>query len=295
MYNGILNIFKPRGMTSRDVVNVVSRLTKSKAGHTGTLDPEATGVLPICLGRATKISDFIMDSEKEYVAKVVFGTATDTGDAWGKTISQGELVEDKASIERVLPNFIGEIMQVPPMYSALRFRGRKLYEYAREGIVVERKARPITIYGLEVLRWDLPESFIVRVRCSKGTYIRTLCEDIGIALGTVAHMGSLIRTKTSGFVSTESINLAQLENAAENSALDKLVIPIEIALAHMPKTTIDQKAEKLLLNGNPIPLEFVSDHANVPCLTFDHRGKLSGVFQMDEKGEFLRPIKMLLN
>jgi len=292
MYNGILNIFKPRGMTSRDVVNVVSRLTQSKAGHTGTLDPEATGVLPICLGRATKISDYIMNSEKEYVAKVVLGVATDTGDAWGKTISQGELVEDKASIERVIPQFVGEISQVPPMYSALKFKGRKLYEYAREGITVERKARQINIYQLEVLRWDLPQSFIIRVKCSKGTYIRTLCEDIGIALGTVAHMGSLIRTKTSGFVSTESINLAQLEKVAKNGELGEIIIPIETALAHMPKTTIAQEAEKLLLNGNKIPLDYVSNPVNEPCLTFDHTGKLTGVFQMD--GEFLQPMKMLL-
>ncbi|MCL2854162.1 MAG: tRNA pseudouridine(55) synthase TruB [Defluviitaleaceae bacterium] len=288
----MLNIYKPRDFTSNDVVQVVKRLTKSKAGHTGTLDPQATGVLPICLGRATKIADYIMNGDKEYIAQVVLGIATDTGDAHGAEIAHGGLVDDKARIQGALSRFVGEINQMPPMYSAIKVGGKKLYQYAREGVMVERKTRQITILQLDVLHWDLPQSFVMRVKCSKGTYIRTLCEDIGVALGTVAHMGKLLRTETGGFATQGSISLAVLEKAVPAGNLGDLLIPIERALAHMPKIYIAEDAQKLLINGNKIPLEYVAGLVGGPSLAFDHTGRLAGIFHAD--GVFLRPLTMLL-
>ncbi|MCL2235808.1 MAG: tRNA pseudouridine(55) synthase TruB [Defluviitaleaceae bacterium] len=291
MYDGVLNIFKPAGMTSSDVVQKVKRITKSKAGHTGTLDPDATGVLPVCLGKATKISDYIMNGDKEYIATVSLGASTDTGDASGVIIARGELVYDKAPIEAVLPGFVGEISQIPPMYSALKVKGKKLYEYAREGITVEREARKITIFELEALRWDLPQSFALRVRCSKGTYIRTLCEDIGASLGTVAHMGSLVRTGTSGFDQSDSIRLEEL--TAEN--VQQHLMSMENALGNMPKIAVAEEGEKLLLNGNKVPVEYVADSWAAdtrPYRVYSHTGELVGIFRVE--GEFLRPVTMLL-
>jgi len=292
MYSGIINVFKEKGYTSNDVVQIVKKITKSKAGHTGTLDPQATGVLPICLGRATKIADYIMNGDKEYVAEVILGVATDTQDSHGNIIAASDAAVEKADVITVLSQFFGDTVQTPPMYSAIKVKGKKLYEYARAGVEIERKQRDIHISGIEVLRWNMPRSFVMRVRCSKGTYIRTLCADIGEALGTHAHMGRLIRTRSSNFAVANSISLEKLRHAR----IENVLLPMESALSHLPKISISAEGDRYLQNGNKIPLELVRNPDILgtppPYLTFNHEGELAGIFTTDEN--FLRPQTMLL-
>ena len=245
--DGVLNIFKPKGMTSFDVVRDVRKICKTKkVGHTGTLDPEATGVLPICIGKATKIIDYIMDSEKTYDVTFKLGIKTDTYDLEGSILdecSTSHLKEE--DILNVIQSFIGEYSQIPPMYSALKQNGIRLYELARKGIEVEREGRLIKIYNIENIIIENP-IIKMRVKCSKGTYIRSLCYDIGEALNVFATMTDLCRTKTSTFDIENSINIKDLND--EN--LKNSFISIENALNHFESfTVVNDKYSKLLING----------------------------------------------
>lgn len=244
--NGVINVFKNTGMTSFDVVSKIRKLSKiKKVGHTGTLDPEASGVLPVCLGKATKIIDYIMSNEKTYEVTLKLGVVTDTYDLEGKVIREGDsstLKEEE--ILSVMNTFKGEIDQIPPMYSALKVNGKKLYELARQGIEVEREPRKITIY--DIYDVDISNPFIVmKVRCSKGTYIRSLCYDIGEKLECGAVMTKLCRTENGPFKESNSINIEDLteETIKEN------IITIEEALKAFPKVIVDSKFTKLLING----------------------------------------------
>jgi len=295
--NGIVNIYKEKGFTSHDVVSIVRGLTKCKAGHTGTLDPDAEGVLPVCIGRATKIADYIMADDKEYITDVILGTATDTQDASGEILERKPFIGDLSEINSVIQSFIREIQQVPPMYSAIKVGGKKLYEYARQGATVERKPRQVTIHAIELLEADLPMSFKIRVSCSKGTYIRTLCADIGQALGTVAHMGGLLRTKSGNFCVDNAVKLADLREIAARGEFGSVVMPIEVALNHFPRVAISAKADKWLKNGNKIPLDFVeADFAlqnDAEYLGFDATGNLAGIFVLSG-ADHIRPKVMML-
>lgn len=244
--NGILNIFKPKGMSSFDVVRVVKKAAKTgKVGHTGTLDPEATGVLPVCIGRATKIIDYIMDSEKVYEVTFKLGIRTTTYDL------EGEILEEKDTsnlsnedILGVVKEFIGEYSQVPPMYSALKKNGVRLYELARQGIEVEREGRLINIYNIEDIKINNPY-VSMKVTCSKGTYIRSLCYDIGEKLGVFATMTDLNRSKTSVFSQENSISVNDLTE--EN--IDDYIVTMEEALSKYEAITVHGKYVKLLVNG----------------------------------------------
>lgn len=244
--NGILNIFKPKGMSSFDVVRVVKKVAKTgKVGHTGTLDPEATGVLPVCIGRATKIIDYIMDSEKVYEVTFKLGIRTTTYDL------EGEILEEKDTsnlsnedILGVVKEFIGEYSQVPPMYSALKKNGVRLYELARQGIEVEREGRLINIYNIEDIKINNPY-VSMKVTCSKGTYIRSLCYDIGEKLGVFATMTDLNRSKTSVFSQENSISVDDLTE--EN--IDDYIVTMEEALSKYEAITVHGKYVKLLVNG----------------------------------------------
>src|SRR5699024_7826810 len=196
--DGILNIYKPPGMTSFDVVSIVRRELKiKKVGHTGTLDPMASGVLVLCTGKATKISQYILGSKKSYIGELTLGYETDTHDLEGKVLKHSKKKVSSKDISEVFNSFKGEVNQIPPMYSAVRFKGRKLYELAREGKVVERKSRKVTIYNLDILEIDENNKVLFGVECSAGTYIRTLCNDIGYKLGTYGYMSYLTRTSVS--------------------------------------------------------------------------------------------------
>jgi len=243
--DGVINVYKPEGITSFDVVWKIRKLAHTKkVGHTGTLDPLATGVLPICIGKGTKIVDYIMNGSKEYKAVLKLGIITDTYDREGKIINESLVDLTEEEVITTIKGFIGEISQVPPMYSALKVNGVRLYELARKGIEIERKERKITIFDIEILEIKLPYvSFIVK--CSKGTYIRSLCYDIGDQLKCGGAMWALERIKTSIFHLDNSVHLEALteDNIANN------IISIEEALGEYPAITFDSSFKKELLNG----------------------------------------------
>ena len=244
--NGVINIFKPKGMTSFDVVREVKKVCSTgKVGHTGTLDPEATGVLPICIGRATKIIDYIMDSEKVYEVTLKLGIRTTTYDLEGEVLEERDpshLTEEE--ILNSINSFKGEYSQIPPMYSALKQNGVRLYELARKGIEVERKGRLINIHNLEDIKINNPY-ISMKVTCSKGTYIRSLCYDIGEKLGVFATMTQLNRAKTSVFSQEKSININELTK--EN--INDYILSMEEALEKYDKIVVNKKYVKLLVNG----------------------------------------------
>lgn len=250
MYDGIIVINKEKGYTSHDVVNVVRKtLGMRKVGHTGTLDPEAEGVLPICLGKGTKVSDMLMFSDKEYIAGIKLGVATDTQDIWGEVIKTSDKTVSREEFEQVVNSFVGEITQVPPMYSAIKVNGKKLYEYAREGKEVERKERKVTIYSIDILSFD--DEIKIKVACSKGTYIRTLINDIGEALGTYACMNSLTRTKSSVFTLENAVTLGELKAYAEDGTANEHIMSIDSVFDTYPKLTLDDEQTKRITNGAP--------------------------------------------
>jgi tRNA pseudouridine55 synthase len=243
--NGILNINKGLGLTSFDAVFKIKKLAHTKkVGHTGTLDPEASGVLPICIGGATKFADYIMKDDKVYRATLRLGIVTDTYDKEGVVLRTSEVTSSEEEVISVINGFEGRIKQVPPMYSALKVNGQRLYSLARKGIEIERVARDIEIFSIDIIEMDLP--FVVfDVKCSKGTYIRSLCYDIGEKLGCGGAMWALVRTR-SGFFDIE--NSVRLEDMTEGNISDHL-IPVEKALWNYPSAAFETKYVKLLLNG----------------------------------------------
>lgn len=243
--DGILNINKPTGMTSFDVVRKVKTIAKTKkVGHTGTLDPEASGVLPICIGRATKLVDYIMNDYKIYKVELRLGVVTDTYDREGKVLRNEDVTLSKEKVEEVIKSFIGEIDQVPPMYSALKVNGQRLYSLARQGIEVERKARRINIYSIDILDIKIP-TVTFEVKCSKGTYIRSLCYDIGEKLKCGGAMWNLQRVQTGAFNILDSVELEHLNS----DNILKFLIPMDKALNEYPEIYLDEKYEKLVFNG----------------------------------------------
>lgn len=254
--NGILNILKPPGMTSHDVVSVVrKKLNMKKVGHTGTLDPNAAGVLPICIGQATKISQFLLDGKKKYRAELTLGIETNTEDMDGEVLHQREVTSTPEEIREAIFSFIGEYKQIPPMYSAIKINGKKLYELARQGMEVERAERAVTIYHIEIIE-IFKEKVIFDVLCSKGTYIRTLCKDIGKTLGCGGVMSFLLRTESSDFSLDTAITIEELQ-ALEN--VEDILLPMDYPLQHMPKAIVKSSYSKQVLNGNRIYSNYLMD------------------------------------
>lgn len=246
--NGIINVYKPAGITSFDAVSTIRKISGTKrVGHTGTLDPEAFGVLPICLGKATKVVDYIVNEFKVYKAVLKLGIVTDTYDMEGKIISEKEVNLNPENITEAISKFTGELEQIPPMYSAIKVNGKKLYELARKGIEIERTARKVNIYSINVESIDIP--FVTfTVKCSKGTYIRSLCYDIGNMLGCGGTMFRLERTATGSFTKENSVKLCDLNS--EN--ISNYLMPMEAALSNYESITFDEKYEKILMNGGII-------------------------------------------
>ena len=245
--NGIIVLDKPEGKTSHDMVNFVRRLTGvRRVGHTGTLDPMATGVLPICVGSAAKVSDMLTATDKRYTAELLLGVKTDTEDISGNVIEKNDVSVSRADIENAVKEFVGKISQIPPMYSAIKQNGKKLYELARQGIEVERNAREVTIYSIDIL--DITEKTIkIDVNCSKGTYIRTLCADIGNKLGTGACMTSLRRTAAGIFTIENAYTPAELEN--ERGKISDLLMPPDEIFAEYPPIYLNEKQTRSIVNG----------------------------------------------
>ena len=253
--NGILVIDKPQGLTSNGILQHVKHLYgAAKAGHTGALDPLATGVLPLCFGEATKFSQMMLESDKAYIATARLGIRTETGDSEGAVVEERPLPADLGmeSVEAVLGAFRGPIQQVPSMYSALKHKGRPLYEYAREGIEVERPARPVTIYDLTLLAVR-DDEFDIAVTCTKGTYIRSLVEDIGLALGCGAHVTALRRTLAAGFCLDDAWPVSELEAKREQGeSLDSLLVAPDAALTMFPQLNLEADRLRSILNGQPV-------------------------------------------
>ncbi|WP_099352461.1 tRNA pseudouridine(55) synthase TruB [Fredinandcohnia onubensis] len=302
--DGILLLNKPKGMTSHDCVFKVRKLVKmKKVGHTGTLDPDVSGVLPICLGKATKIVEYVTAANKTYEGEVKIGFSTTTEDASGEMVEEKRVDRDitKDEVLKVLHSLTGEIIQTPPMYSAVKVNGKRLYEYARQGMVIERPSRKITIHKLELLS-DIVQSnntvsFRFRVTCSKGTYVRTLAVQIGEKLGYPSHMSDLIRTSSGEFKLQQCMTLEELEIMVKNERIQEHLLSIEDALSHLPKLIINDKVAEKVKNGSvlPVPQELNQIQVGEPIATL-HNGDILAIYQRHpEKPNFIKPIKVLVN
>lgn len=256
--SGVINIYKEKGYTSHDVVAIVRKATGMKTGHTGTLDPQAEGVLPICVGKATRIAGYITSSDKEYRAELILGKTTDTDDTSGSMLEMRHVDFDQDMIKEAISSFEGEYMQTPPMYSALKVNGKKLYELAREGKTVERKERLVVIDSITVEQFDeAKNTVVIHVTCSKGTYIRSLCADIGRILGCGGCMGDLLRLRTGTFRLEDSIRLDELKHIISNDELYKVLQPIDTVLPYK-KVIIGSEGHKFLMNGNKIKMSYLT-------------------------------------
>ena len=303
MLNGVINVYKEKGYTSHDVVAIVRKtLNIKKVGHTGTLDPDAEGVLPVCIGQATKLADYIMAERKSYTAEITFGAETTTQDASGDIIKEYEYTFDENRLRKVIDTFKGEQTQVPPMYSAIKINGKKLYEIAREGKEIERKARKITVYDIRIAEINPPNKAIIEIDCSKGTYIRSLCSDIGNKLGWGAFMSSLTRTASGKFKLNEAVKLDELKNAAERGEAEKFIIPPDDVLSGYKRVTVSEKADKYLYNGGKIYGGYLKydkkPSDNEIVLGYDATGRLVGIylykFDEEKKNYFIKPIRLML-
>ncbi|MBQ9301373.1 MAG: tRNA pseudouridine(55) synthase TruB [Clostridia bacterium] len=245
MMDGFINVLKPPGMSSGTVVAIVKRVTGEKAGHAGTLDPEACGILPVMVGRATRLFDFMVEKQKTYLAEIAFGSATDTQDAQGTVLQRGESYPDAAAVQDILPRFTGDILQTPPMYSALKVGGESLYKMAIKGKKADIPARPIHVDSIDLLAQTPRHGMLLRVVCGRGTYIRTLCHDIGQALGCPSHMRFLLREQTGAFSLDTAVTVEELKAGCAQSVL----LPMDAPLAHLPRFDVPPRLQKLCLNG----------------------------------------------
>lgn len=276
---GFLNVLKPPGMSSAHVVGVVRRLLGgAKVGHAGTLDPEASGVLPLMVGKAARLFDYMQDKEKAYVTEVAFGCSTDTQDAQGTPLETGETFPDEAALLAALPRFTGTILQTPPMFSALKQDGKRLYELARDGKQADIPAREVTVHELTYRGMTENHGALLQVRCSKGFYVRTLCQDLGDALGCPSHMRFLLRTQSGPFTLETARTLEALKTASENGTLSDLILPPEAALGHLPMTEVPAGLEKAVRNGGKLPWSRFKTLYDTPATT----GKPFGIWMNGE-------------
>lgn len=308
MINGVLNVYKEAGYTSHDVVaKLRGILRQKKIGHTGTLDPDATGVLPVCLGKATKLCDLIGDWDKTYRAVLLLGRETDTEDLSGKVLGESEVKISPTEISEILLSFIGSYDQIPPMYSAKKQKGKKLYELARQGIVVERQPSRVYIHDIQIQSVHLPYVEF-EVTCSKGTYIRSLCRDVGQKAGCGGCMASLVRTRVSDFALKDAMTLSRIETLYREEALTDHIRPIDSIFPDYPSLTVAAGGNRLLMNGNSIPLEYVTEQTREflkgkacpgdmsSCFrVYDHVGHFIGLYGKSEQEELLKPDKLFFD
>ncbi len=310
-FNGIVNVYKEAGFTSFDVVAKLRGIFgQKKIGHTGTLDPDAMGVLPICLGNATKVVELLMDHNKEYVAELLLGVRTDTQDISGEVLERADTGNIReCDVIEAIKGFIGPLMQIPPMYSALKVGGKKLCDLARNGETVERNPRPVTIYDIEILGMDLPV-VKMKVRCSKGTYIRTLCDDIGTKLGCGGTMKSLERTAVGSFLKADSITLPELQKLKDEDRLLEAVTMVDSLFPDYPGFMVCGEGIKKLENGNKLSCDemMLLREDGVPCGTDSQNTvnvhtcvrvyrpdkTFAGIYKREKTGDSFTPEKMFL-
>ncbi|MBO5292630.1 MAG: tRNA pseudouridine(55) synthase TruB [Lachnospiraceae bacterium] len=299
MINGVINVYKEAGFTSHDVVAKLRGIAgQRKIGHTGTLDPDAVGVLPVCLGNATKLCDMLTDETKEYEACLQLGITTDTQDLSGSILSEKKVEVTEEAFRQAALSFVGEYDQIPPMYSALKVNGKKLYELAREGKTVERRARRVQIFSLEILEVKIPFA-TMRVTCSKGTYIRTLCQDIGEKLGCGGAMKSLKRTRVGCFTLEKACTLAVLQDKKDAGELMDVVTPVDRLFEQYRKCCVLESGIRLVQNGNSLPVRLLGEKVESledreQIRLYDHKGRFYGIFQAERKSGLVKPVKMFL-
>ncbi|NLK78440.1 MAG: tRNA pseudouridine(55) synthase TruB [Clostridiales bacterium] len=307
MINGIINVYKERGFTSHDVVAKLRGILKQKKiGHTGTLDPEAEGVLPVCLGKATKVCDMLTEKDKVYETVLLLGEKTDTQDITGTVLEKREVTCTEEQVKEVIAGFVGTYAQIPPMYSALKVNGKKLCDLARAGIEVERKPREVQIFSIDIEEIELPRVKLT-VHCSKGTYIRTLCQDIGEKLGCGGCMESLLRTKVSQFTLENALRLTQIEQIAaqvreekgqelSTESLGDVILKVEEVFEEYPKLSVREEFTKMLYNGNAMQAEWLvgwqEDLKQQKLRIYDSKHQFIGVYQYNDKYKDIRPIKI---
>lgn len=313
MVNGIINVYKEKGFTSFDVVAKMRGIFhQKKIGHTGTLDPDAEGVLPVCLGKATKVCDLLTDKDKEYEAVLLLGQEMDTQDITGSVQKTAEVNVTEEELTVIIRSFIGTYDQIPPMYSALKVNGQKLCDLARKGITVERKARTVTIYEIEILEIKLPE-VRMRVHCSKGTYIRTLCQDIGEKAGCYGCMKELLRTRVAGFALDGAYRISEIEQMVQNASksidagewnyelFSDFLYPVDSVFEHYGRAQAAELAEKLVRNGNRIPASMIDidkteqgKEAGTIRL-YDWNNTFIGLYSYQETEDEYKPVKLFMD
>lgn len=309
MINGIINVYKERGYTSHDVVaKLRGILHQKKIGHTGTLDPEAEGVLPVCLGKATRVCDMLTEKDKVYETVLLLGQKTDTQDTTGTVLDTREVSCTKEQVEAAVKSFVGTYAQIPPMYSALKVNGKKLCDLARAGVEVERKPREVTIFSIDIEEISLPR-VKMNVHCSKGTYIRTLCQDIGDKLGCGGCMESLLRTKVAQFTLEDSLRLNEIEKRVQElrqgteselttELLKEIVTRTDAVFEGYPKLSAKNGFEKMLYNGNAMQPEWLDGWKDSlqekKIRLYDQQERFIGIYQYSSKSRDIRPIKIFM-
>ncbi|AEV69025.1 tRNA pseudouridine(55) synthase TruB [Acetivibrio clariflavus] len=290
--DGILNILKPPGMTSFDVVAYLRRLLKEKKiGHTGTLDPGAVGVLPVCIGKATKTIEYLTDKDKEYRAELTLGISTDTQDSYGNVLKKCDVNIEKEEIYKAIMSFVGEYNQIPPMYSAVKVEGKKLYELARDGITIERAPRKVAIHSIDIVNIK-DNRVIFDVVCSKGTYIRTLCSDIGEKLGCGGHMSFLVRTRSGSFKLSDSLTLEEIYEFSKDNSIEDKLLPIEKVFDDLERIDLSDVEAKKLINGAYVKLKGENYKKGNIIRAYDDKGKFIGICEiLPIKGSLLLKIK----
>ena len=294
--DGIINVYKEAGFTSHDVVAKLRGICRQKKiGHTGTLDPQATGVLPVCLGSATRACEMLTDRTKEYVAELLLGQITDTQDTTGTVLEEREVAVDEAQVREVIESFVGGYDQIPPMYSALKVNGKKLYELARAGKEVERQARHVDLPAIEILEIRLPVVKF-RVECSKGTYIRSLCADIGGKLGCGGTMQSLVRTRVGEFRLADALTLAQLQELRDTDRLEEALLPTDRIFADFNAVHVGEKWRKLIDNGNAFYPGQTMEQTTYPAgewvRVYREDDSFVGIYAYDRVKEWYKPMKI---
>ncbi|WP_428908620.1 tRNA pseudouridine(55) synthase TruB [Niallia sp. Krafla_26] len=299
---GIIPLYKPKGMTSHDCVFKLRKILKTKKiGHTGTLDPDVTGVLPICVGKATKVAEYLTDAGKAYEGEVTLGYSTTTEDVSGEVVMEKKVdrVILKEEIINIFQSMTGELTQTPPMFSAVKVNGKRLYEYARQGIEVERPSRKVQIYSLELLdsRHEFNGeqiSFRFRVACSKGTYVRTLAVMIGEALGYPSHMSDLCRVQSGTFTLEECVTFEQIEEKMNEESIEEILYPLETALSHLPKYAINDKIAEKVKNGAVLPVPpSLEDEKSLIVIESEEGHALAIYFHHPQKPGLMKPSKVL--
>lgn len=295
MKSGIINVYKEKGFTSFDVVAKLRGILKTKKiGHTGTLDPDAEGVLPVCIGRATKVCDILTDKDKVYEAVMLLGVETDTQDTSGEILKELPVEVSEEAVKEAVLSFVGQYAQVPPMYSALKVNGKKLYELAREGKTVERKARNVEIFSIDILEVDLPR-VCMSVHCSKGTYIRTLCHDVGQKLGCGGCMEKLLRTKVGTFELKNTLKLSEIDELAKAGSVEEKIISVDELFADCQAVCLKTDFDVVGHNGNRIEKRMLQDKLQTVIerlRIYDSKGVFLGIYEYSAERRDYKPVKM---